>query len=132
MSIGRVRYCVWIFVVQLTITLMVTSFVRCSSSIGGRYMLVQEEDPPIVMPDGEASSGSFNKLLLDTAPSVQQFKQHQLQSPVTVALNHPIGQCKIEFQVTKVMPGWCTQLGRGSGRACVSGNHLIPFHPDCM
>lgn len=41
--------------------------------------------------------------------------------------------CSVEFQVMKKIPGRCVRLGgKNGGRGCVSGNHIIPFHPDCM
>lgn len=43
------------------------------------------------------------------------------------------GICSVEFQVMKKLPGRCVRLGgKGGGRGCVSGNHIIPFHPDCL
>lgn len=41
------------------------------------------------------------------------------------------GGCSVEFQVMKKIPGRCVRLG-GRGRGCVSGSHIIPFHPDCL
>lgn len=40
--------------------------------------------------------------------------------------------CSVEFQVMKKFPGRCVRLGKNGGRGCVSGNHIIPFHPDCL
>lgn len=40
--------------------------------------------------------------------------------------------CNVEFQVMKKFPGRCVRLGKNGGRGCVSGNHIIPFHPDCL
>lgn len=40
--------------------------------------------------------------------------------------------CSVEFQVMKKFPGRCVRLGKSGGRGCVSGNHIIPFHPDCL
>lgn len=43
--------------------------------------------------------------------------------------------CSVEFQVMKKLPGRCVRLGgKNGGRVygCVSGNHMIPFHPDCL
>ncbi len=41
--------------------------------------------------------------------------------------------CSVEFQVMKKLPGRCVRLGgKNGGRGCVSGNHLVPFHPDCL
>lgn len=141
MVIGTTRNVLGIAIIQLAIVLMATSCgVLCSSSNGGagRYMLVEEqEEPPIVL-TGSAESkvgASFNDLLLGMKPVAPS---SQLPAPASNGVveppaHHPSGgQCRIEFQVTKVLPGWCTRLGRSSGRACVSGNHLIPFHPDCM
>lgn len=39
--------------------------------------------------------------------------------------------CSVEFQVMKKIPGRCVRLG-GRSRGCVSGSHIIPFHPDCL
>ncbi|KAJ6647591.1 hypothetical protein Bhyg_02814 [Pseudolycoriella hygida] len=40
--------------------------------------------------------------------------------------------CSVEFQVMKKFPGRCVRLGKNGGHGCVSGNHIIPFHPDCL
>lgn len=40
--------------------------------------------------------------------------------------------CIVEFQVMQKFPGRCVRLGKSGGRGCVSGNHIIPFHPDCL
>lgn len=39
--------------------------------------------------------------------------------------------CHVEYQVMKKTVGHCIKLGR-STRACVAGNYLHPFHPECM
>lgn len=52
---------------------------------------------------------------------------------VVAATNIAAGQiaCTVEFQVMKKYPGHCVRLGK-SGRGCVAGNHIVPFHPDCF
>lgn len=128
--------CIATIHMAITLLMVAPGYVRCTpSNGGGRYMLVEEEEPPIVLAAAASSSKSvgLNELLLDiesTAPIAQPSLQVAVDAQPS--LHHPTGQCRIEFQVTKVMPGWCTRLGRGSGRACISGNHMIPFHPECM
>lgn len=39
--------------------------------------------------------------------------------------------CHVEYQVMKKTIGHCIKLGR-STKACVAGNYLHPFHPECM
>lgn len=39
--------------------------------------------------------------------------------------------CTLELQVSKKLQGHCIRLGK-SGHGCVSGEHMIPYHPDCM
>lgn len=130
------RNVLFVATVQLAVFLMMTiSYTHCSPSNGGRYMLVEEEEPPIVLVGAESSkAGSLNDILLDLEAKSAQSSQQQMPSPATGAEPSSSGshQCRIEYQVTKVIPGWCTRLGRGSGRACVSGTHLVPFHPECM
>lgn len=119
-----------IVVLQLAIILMASSCIRCASSNGGgrfRQVLVEEEPPIGLVSAGGASKTIFNELLKDMEASLNQ----AARSPVTAAQSSS-GHCRIELQVMKVMPGRCERLGKGNNRACVSGNHLIPFHPDCM
>lgn len=45
----------------------------------------------------------------------------------------PMRQCRIEYQVTRQLVGWCTRLGRTSMvRACATTGHMVPFHRDCI
>lgn len=42
------------------------------------------------------------------------------------------GGCRIEYQITESVEGRCERLGRGDARACVSDEHMVPFHPECL
>lgn len=42
------------------------------------------------------------------------------------------GSCRIEYQVTETVEGRCERLGRSNVRACISDEHMEPFHPECM
>lgn len=39
--------------------------------------------------------------------------------------------CHIEFQVMKRAVGHCMKLGK-TGKGCVSGTYIHPFHPECF
>lgn len=40
-------------------------------------------------------------------------------------------QCHVEIQIMKRTAGKCIKIGRTT-KACVAGNYVHPFHPDCM
>lgn len=112
-------------------------FLTVSTSKGSHIMeIILEEEPPMVqaaIPPGSPSSTSSSSPPSRTA-GILEFEENMAGG--NVANTNPAlsnGQCNIEFQVLKVYPGHCMRLGRnGGGRGCVSGNHIVPFHPDCM
>lgn len=95
--------------------------------------IILEEEPPMVMaaPLPGTVQPTFSS---PPRTGILEFEENVGGGGGSVNAN-PVtnAQCNIEFQVMKVFPGHCMRLGRnGGGRGCVSGNHIIPFHPDCM
>lgn len=76
--------------------------------------IILEEDSPPVAAIASSSTGT-----------VEGFDENGVNG---------LSGCSVEFQVMKKLPGRCVRLGgrNGGGRGCVSGNHIIPFHPDCL
>lgn len=107
-----------------------------SSSQGSHIMeIILEEEPPSV---GAATlrGTAAGQPPLSSPPRSSGILEFEENAGGGGNVNaNPVSntQCNIEFQVMKVFPGHCMRLGRnGGGRGCVSGNHIIPFHPDCM
>lgn len=77
-----------------------------------------------------------------TAPLQSMLPQIQLPPPVSFPFQftrqpeqleeNVIGKCNVEFQVPKIYPGRCMKLGKNGAYGCVAGNHIVPFHQDCM
>lgn len=89
--------------------------------------IILDESPPLASSNEPAASMLF--------PVIQP------QLPVPLRANIleigdsalvPSGQCNIQVQVLKMVPGRCIRLGLRGSHGCVSGNHIVPFHRDCM
>lgn len=131
---GHLRGSPYSLTVVTVVTVVMMLLLSVSSSQGSHIMeIILEEEPPMV---GAAASAAAGQPPLSSPPrssGILEFEEN-VGGGASVNVN-PVtnAQCNIEFQVMKVFPGHCMRLGRnGGGRGCVSGNHIIPFHPDCM
>lgn len=107
-----------------------------SLSQGSHIMeIILEEEPPMVVAATLPGTVAGQPLLSSPPRNSGILEFEENLGGGGSANSNPVSnaQCNIEFQVMKVFPGHCMRLGRnGGGRGCVSGNHIIPFHPDCM
>lgn len=106
-----------------------------TSAGNGRIMeIILEEAPPPLLPPsiGQSTSAATS---MNIPPIFQQFPVPQRSVPEfeeSPAAALPSGQCNIQVQVFKMVPGRCMRLGLSGSHGCVSGNHIAPFHRDCM